>query len=185
MNFPCPIMQFLVRGKPGLPYQNPAALVIVPQGEDGHSAIYGERLRDSWRDWPDQYGLVVLEHDIAVPKETWDELAAEIIEFPRWVIAAWYRLYPVSTGLPMPVWAHRIAMQGQPSEFRCGDFPPLERPASFGLGCTFLPARLLDALPDDLGQWDYPVLDTRLSELARELGVGIRTVPTPVVHLHY
>lgn len=151
----------------------------------GHGMTYGEHLRAAWLEQRSKRGLVVLEKDVAMSLEGWTQLARCIDCAPDLVWAVPYPLYPASTGMDRAVWAHRVFGCAEKLLF-CGareECP--SRPDAFGLGCTFLPERLLRAMPDDLRQWDYPMLDSRLSELAREIGVGCRTTSVPAIHLHY
>lgn len=151
----------------------------------GTGPTYGECVRTAWLESRSLNGIVCLEHDIAVSRECWRELADMLIRYPQDVAAVPYLLYPRSTGREAAAWAHRSSVTDGQYLFVPATAPPPSHPSAFGLGCTYLPARLLDAMPADLGQWDYPVLDTRLSDLARELSIPCRCTPTPAIHLHY
>lgn len=151
----------------------------------GHGMTYGEHLRAAWMEQRSRRGLVVLEKDIAMSLEGWTQLARCIDCAPDLVWAVPYLLYPASTGMDRIVWAHRVFGSAEKLVFRGAHEVCPSRPDAFGLGCTFLPERLLRAMPDDLRQWDYPMLDSRLSELAREIGVACRTTSIPAIHLHY
>lgn len=151
----------------------------------GDGPTYGECVRTAWLESRSLNGIICLEHDIAVSRECWRELADMLIRHPQDVAAVPYLLYPRSTGLDHPVWAHR----GQGTDgryfFAAAQDRLVDFPAAFCLGCTYLPGRLLNALPEDLTHWDYPVLDTKLSDLARELSIPCRCTTTPAIHLHY
>lgn len=180
-----PIFQFCVLGRREVFY--PSDIGIHKVHVNPRVGGYGFAVRDAWQHARDagKIGVIVLEHDIAVPREAWDEMEESIHDEPNCVIAVPYVLYPASTGLAFPVWAHRSRIADGRFDFIAADAPCPSAPAAFSLGCTFLPSRLLIELPDDLRQWDFPVLDTRLSELAQEIGVKALTTETPAVHLHY
>lgn len=151
----------------------------------GHGPTYGECVRTAWLESRSFGGIVCLEHDVAVSRESWSELADTIDAHRLDVAAVPYLLYPRSTGRDAAVWAHRYRDADGTLTFVTDEGACPYLPAAFGLGCTYLPGRLLGAMPDDLGQWDYPVLDTRLSNLASELSIPVRCTSTPAIHLHY
>lgn len=151
----------------------------------GDGPTYGDCVRSAWLESRSLAGIVCLEHDVAVSRESWLELGAAIKAWPLEVIAVPYLLYPRSTGRGTAAWAHRVSAFDGRYEFLPSTKACPSAPAAFGLGCTFLPGRLLEAMPEDLGQWDYPTLDTKLSDLARELGVAVRCTSLPAIHLHY
>lgn len=153
--------------------------------KQGSGPTYGDCVRVAWLESRSLGGIVCLEHDVAVSQECWRELADMIKLRPLDVAAVPYLLYPRSTGRVGAVWAHRASIAEGRYHFISSSSlcPPC--PAAFGLGCTYLPGRLLDEMPADLNQWDYPVLDTRLSDLARELSIPCHCTLTAAIHLHY
>lgn len=180
-----PIVQFAVLGRSRVVHPAHMGIHVVWLRPDGDS--YGEALRQVWQHARDhsRHGVIVAEYDVAVPLEAWLELFAAAELEPGRVIAVPYLLYPASTKLvDGPVWSNRVSCDGVPTFVTAAEPPPLT-PAYFSLGCTYLPARLLMELPDDLRQWQYPVLDTRLSLLAESLGVGVMSTVTPAIHLNY
>lgn len=151
----------------------------------GHGPTYGDCLKAAWLESKSLGGIVCLEHDIAVNREGWAELGQMVQLYPDDVAVVPYLLYPRSTGLNCSVWAHRISLKEGQYNFVAGrDHLPLY-PTAFSLGCTYLPGRLLDAMPSDLTHWDYPVLDTKLSDLANELKIICRSTLARAIHLHY
>lgn len=164
---------------PGLP-----DLHVIHISRDGN---YGEAIRQCWSHayGTSEIGMIVLEYDMAVPLEAWQEMNAAIAESPNRVIAIPYKIYPASTKMDRPVWAHRLAFAGGPVGYAPADRPCPRNPVAFGLGATFLPSRLLLELPDDLTNWVYPTTDTRMSRLAHECGIAIVATQTEAVHLHY
>ena len=122
---------------------------------------------------------VIVEWDLAVSPE-------DIRAFENWceidpeeVHVAPYRLYPVSTGLPAPVWAHRRVGRASPwitkGDAECD---------LFGFGLVYLPLavvrRHLDAKLGVTG-------DARFSQWHYGAGLGPVQVHWDVrpIHLHY
>lgn len=179
------IFQFIPNDTPFVPYVNMVRRgclehIVV------HAAAYGHALRQAWRSCdPADDGLICLEHDIAMPQEAWLELAAAQAVEPEDVIAVPYILYPESTGLDSRVWAHRVRYSAGALQFVTANVACPEWPQAVGLGCTYLPAALLNAMPEDLAQWCYPRLDTLLSELAGSMCLTLRCTQRGAVHLHY
>lgn len=133
---------------------------------------YGRALCLHWfgRDDDAAPGLWVIEHDVAVDPGDADVMLRWIRHYPTEVVAAPYVCWPVSTNLLDPFTLPDVHA-GRPR---------------FGLGCTYLPARLLEAAGDDLAGWTYPTVDAELSALAHEIGVPVVTVRgAHVKHLHY
>lgn len=150
-----------------------------------NTCTYGEALFAARLESKSHCGLICLEHDVAVSFVGWQDLFASVLFRPERVIAVPYLLYPVSTQLEHAVWAHRVrGPDGRLALKPCWRDPPDEI-AAFALGCTYLPGALLDAMPEDLRQWDYPRLDSLLSDLARERKIEMASLGWPAVHLHY
>lgn len=183
MNFPSPVYQFVWDLRRAVPIPSFAARTLRRRG--GARCTYGDHLRAVRKVHPDAPGLVVLEEDVAVPLAAWWELAARVRHLPRAVSTVPYLLYPASTGRALPLWSVRPAGGAGDSYAAAEGAEPCLRPRWFGLGCTYLPGRLLDALPADLRHWDYPTLDTRISDMAADMGVSAWTTPTAAVHLHW
>jgi hypothetical protein len=124
-------------------------------------------------------GTVIVEWDIAFSPEDRAAFDSAIAADPQRVHVAPYRLYPRSTNLPAPVWAHRAAGRLPPW---IGDGEPVCDLFSFGL--AYLPAaiirRYLATRPEVTG-------DAVFSQWHHDAGLG----PVPVhwdvrpVHLHY
>lgn len=119
----------------------------------------------------------IVEWDIALSAEDRDRFIGHVEARPGRVHVAPYRLYPVSTGLSEPVWAHRTAdlawiPEGQPW---CN---------LFGLGLAWIPLAITRAFLDTGPQLAD---DTAFSQWHHQAGLG----PVPVhwdvrpVHLHY
>lgn len=140
-------------------------------GVPGYSG-YGRALWFNWygRGVEDAPGLWVIEHDVAVDPGDAEVMLAAIADHPGEVVAAPYVCWPISTNLDAP-FALPDVHAGRPR---------------FGLGCTYLPERLIEAAGDTLADWTYPTLDAELSALAHATGVPVVTVRgTHVKHLHY
>jgi hypothetical protein len=122
---------------------------------------------------------VIAEWDIAFTAEDRDRFTAACEAEPGRVHVAPYRLYPVSTGLPEPVWAHRAA--GRLPAWISEDDEACDL---FSFGLVYLPAeivcRYLATMPETTG-------DAIFSQWHREQ-IGVRV---PVhwdvrpIHLHY
>lgn len=180
-----PIYQFHPDRSPIVQYPPSLGVHMRWVSSRRNTCTYGEAMFAARLESKSQCGLICLEHDVAVSWEGWQNLFASIAYRPERVTAVPYLLYPVSTQLKDSVWAHRVrgpdgrlafvpSWRDQPNEI-----------AAFALGCTYLPGALLDAMPEDLRQWDYPRLDTLLSELARERRLEMASLGRPAVHLHY
>ena len=120
--------------------------------------------------------FILIEHD----NDPTPEQLAEVWEWrDRFakpvVLAARYWLYPVTTGLPEPVCAHRPRF----GEWITGD--RLEVVQYFGLGCTYLPQELHDLIDP---AWDYPALDYQISQAWLDAGHKAYALPLWVEHLH-
>lgn len=180
-----PIFQFTLDGIPYVPYRETAGVHVVcmPAGDVSYGATV--RRLGTLAAEKGAPGIVVLEYDVAVSLELWDEIAYRCANHAQDVIAAPYLLYPASTRLDHAVWAHRASgPEGKP-RFVSSIDPCPQHPLYFSLGCTYLPRALLEAMPDDLRQWDYPRLDSLLSELAREKEISCQTTIERAIHLHY
>lgn len=120
---------------------------------------------------------VILEWDIAASLEDRQRFAAYVARAPGRIHVAPYRLYPASTGLPAPVWAHRTAdLAWIPLRQSWCDL--------FGLGLAYIPLEIARAFSASCpGRAD----DTTFSQWHHRQGLG----PVPVhwdvrpVHLHY
>lgn len=150
------------------------ALDAVLHGEcpTGTWAGYGHALWSAWGrpDQADSPGLWVIEHDMAVDPGDAAVMLAQIEATPDQVIAAPYLCWPASTHLDQPFTLPDI-FDGWPR---------------FGLGCTYLPARLLRAADAELAAWHYPEVDYRLSQAAHAAGIPVVTLRGGhVKHLHY
>lgn len=121
----------------------------------------------------DDAGLIVLEHDVTI--STLDLHTLMLWANPTDMIAVSYWLYPVSTGLPEPVIAHRRRgefLRSVPTEWTAVD--------RCGLGCTYLPPSIKATLDRGLrlgAEWDYPALDTTLSAAWNERPARIWVPP--------
>lgn len=122
---------------------------------------------------------VIVEWDMAVSREDIARFTLFCQAEPGRVHVAPYKLYPVSTNLPGPVWAHRRAAGGHPWIAEGMPYCDL-----FGFGLIYLPNAIVRKyLATDPGM----VSDGRFSRWHHAAGLG----PVPVhwdvrpVHLHY
>ena len=119
-------------------------------------------------------GVLFLEHDIEFPPTTFKRIREFLVSrhpLLESIYAFPYLLFPISTGLPKKVIAHRIRTVSpvgdisyrwmEPKDFRYsdGNFNYAEVD-TFGMGCTFLPSSLRVYINQS---WDYPSFDTELS----------------------
>ena len=180
-----PIFQFALHNAVPVPYRPSANVCVLwlPRGDES----YGETMRriGTVACKKGAPGIVCLEYDVAVSQELFDEIEYRVKSAEGDVIAAPYLLYPASTRLDHPVWAHRARNKEGKPRFVSSIDPCPQHPMYFGLGCTYLPKALLAAMPDDLRQWDYPRLDSLLSELAQEKGISCQATIERAIHLHY
>ena len=166
-----------------LPFKH-LRVYTLPTSSAGHSC-YGWLLLDVWNRYQDVPGLLWLEADVAVDPTHLEEIRLLLEQDDDQVIAVPYLLYPSSTHLSRPVWPFYVYDDHGERRILSGRDVPPRHPLSFGLGCTYLPARLLEFARPYLHDWDYPVLDSRLSAVAAAEGVPITTTQTPAIHLNY
>lgn len=185
MDFPCPIYQFYTVGQTPIYYPVSMPIVQCAIAPKDQGLTYGEQLRRIWQTGDTNNGCVVLEHDVAVSLESWYELAELITLDPRHVACVPFVLYPASTNKRLPIWANQRKIEEGVVQTYPANLPPPMEATTFGLGCTYLPARLLALLPEDLQHWTWPALDWRLSTLAMDEGIRVNLCQTPAVHLHY
>lgn len=179
------IYQFYWLSKPQVEYPTHLGIHTRRLSDKRSHPTYGHALYAAHLESRSQRGIIVLEQDIAIDPEIIAELTDHTNQCREIVVAIPYRLYPKSTGLDTVVWAHRInSSNGQPLFVPATEECP-RKPAYFGLGCTFLPSVLLEKMPEDLSQWDYPRLDSLLSMLAREHKIPCLTTNRAAVHIHY
>lgn len=157
---------------------------IWPNGHENH-ITYGSVLMGMWSYVNGEQGMLWLEGDIAITPEHLQEIDGIQRITPDHVITVPYLLYTKTTGRQRPMWSVQgISPLGSPIPYEDKDLPP-SIPTYFSLGCTYLPSRLLGLVNLKSGNWDYPCLDTRLSELARDSGILCKATPTPCLHLNY
>lgn len=181
----CPKVQIVTVGRQRVPLPiEMYRLHIWPNGHHNHVS-YGAVMMDFWRKSPDWHGMIWLEGDIAITPEHLSEMMPEIECYPDFVVTVPYLLYPRTTNREVPMWSVQgRTPTGQAVPYRYDEIHPRE-PAFFSLGCTYLPRKLLDLVDLTRGNWDYPCLDTRLSELAREHDIICISTDTPCLHLNY
>lgn len=180
-----PIYQFHPDRSPMVQYPSSLGVHMRWVCSRRNTCTYGEALFAARLESKSQFGLICLEHDMAVSWEAWQNLFASIEFRLERVLAIPYLLYPRSTQLEHAVWAHRVLDPDGKLKFVPSWRDPPDEIAAFALGCTYLPGALLDAMPEDLRQWDYPRLDTFLSDLARERKIEMASFGRTAVHLHY
>lgn len=146
---------------------------------------YGRAIVDEWLERRGDDGMVVLEQDMAVGEESWQEMAVAVALDRHVVYAVPYRLYNASTHLIHPVWAHRAPGRDSRGRFVAGNSPKPRSIARFALGCTYLPAVLLNPAAERGFAAAYPRTDDALNDLAIELALKVVTLSHAAVHLHY
>jgi hypothetical protein len=124
-------------------------------------------------------GTVIIEWDLAVSFEDKERFTRICEGHPKVVHVAPYRLYPRSTNLPKPVWAHRDAGRNPPWISEYDSWCDL-----FSFGLVYLPHAIvreyLASEPETTG-------DTLFSQWHHRTGHGPVHVHWAVrpVHLHY
>lgn len=185
MKIPFPVVQISVVGHERVPLPLKCHRIAIWPNEHRNHISYGDMLTTQWRYFKGESGMLWIEGDIAVTPEHLTEIVDATLVHPGCVVAVPYLLYPATTQRPYPMWSNQGATpMGLPVAYD-GIAPHPIDPAFFSLGCTFLPAYLLDRIDMRAGNWDYPCLDTRLSELAQALRVRCIATVTPALHLHY
>lgn len=146
---------------------------------------YGWSLRQAWEQVADRGPIITLEQDVAFDPIVWSDFALDMAAYPEDVVAVPYILWPTHTGREKPIWSNLVKCPTHQLKTVPADEPPPNRPATCGLGLTYLPARLLRAVVDKLPLWYYPHLDFRLSVEAEKEGIPIHGTRVPAMHLHY
>ncbi len=134
-------------------------------------------------------GLLLFEHDISADvnfaKRAWKLVGtakhAWRTKFRRQrVFSFTYPLYPKSTGLPEPVFAHRINGEFATKRVRYSVLAD-----ACGFGCVYLPPSTAEIFSAGIGpEWDYPALDTTFCRYWRQTGGTIVVLPEDVKHCH-
>lgn len=154
-------------------------------GDDPRRISYGATMYDVWSRQKDCPGMVWIESDIAIEPLHLSEMSVLIELDPTRVVAVPFRLYPASTHSNIVVWPfYVLADSGHERILEATEEIPF-KVRSFGLGCTYLPARVFELFGKKLREWDWPSLDWRMAVAARDEGIEIVTTKTPAVHLHY
>lgn len=180
-----PIVQICCLGRPRVQLPLECYRTHVYPNEHPNHVSYGHILMKMWREVMNEYGMLWLEGDVAIAPEHLQELSDEQKCYPDLVITVPYLLYPKSTGRQRPMWSSQgRSPLGASVPYDDTAIPPPE-PGFFSLGCTYLPKALLEHVKLDRGNWDYPCLDTRLSDLAYDHGIRCRSTDTPALHLNY
>jgi hypothetical protein len=180
-----PIVQFYTPGLRRCVYGPEVHTWPTARDADGPQRGYGWSLREAWREIALRGPLIVLEQDVAYDPWIFAELLHGVATYPGAVIAVPYILWPLHTGRKDPVWSHLIGdVFGELRTVPATEHPP-DRPATCGLGLTYLPAELLRPLEEKLPRWYYPHLDFRLSMEAKRAGIPIIGTQLPATHLHW
>jgi hypothetical protein len=124
---------------------------------------------------------VIIEWDLAVDPEMMAAFEARVADDPCRVQVAPYRLYPVSSALPGPVWAHRHVINPSHAYWVAEGDPCC---GYFGLGLVYLPHAVVRAYLEtgpevasdqEFSRWHHENVEPR---------VPIHWDVRPV-HLHY
>lgn len=185
MKLPFPVVQCAIDANRRVPLPLQHWPVCTLPTTDPDHTVYGKLMLDLWHLYASEYGLLWCEADVAPPLEALQELESLVAEDSTRVVAVPFRLYPASTKQDRVVWPHYFRDGNGELKIVQLPNPPPREPLSFGLGCTYLPRRLLELASPKLPDWDWPILDWRLSMLALDEGVSIITTLTEAVHLHY
>lgn len=180
-----PIVQCSLRDVPAVPLPFVHRKVQTLLASDPKHTPYGQVLRDQWDMCGNVPGMLWLEADIAIGPEHLDELERAVAADDGTVVAVPFRLYPASTRQPRVVWPFYERLPDGREQIIDARLSVPRHPLTFGLGCTYLPARLLECARSHLHDWDWPSLDWRLATLARHEGIPVVTTETPAIHLHY
>lgn len=180
-----PIVQVCCVGRQRVPIPLEMHRTQVWPNNHVNHVSYGNVLMSMWRQVFNDVGMLWLEGDIAITPEHLEELADTQACYPDRIISVPYLLYRKSTQRKIPMWSNQgRSPLGSPVPYDSDSIPPAE-PGFFSLGCTYLPKMLLDLVALQQGNWYYPCLDTRLSELAYDNGIICIATETPCLHLHY
>jgi len=127
---------------------------------------------------PDTAGMLILDGDVAIDPFDQSAMLAAIHVEPGIVWTAPARIWPVSTRAAGWHWAHWTL---EPSQ-------DLEQYAPFFSFCyTYLPRALIEQCRRrGLAKWEYPTVDARVSEVARQMRIMALAVSgIEVKHLNY
>jgi hypothetical protein len=180
-----PIVQFYAPGFRRCIYGPEIHTWPTARDTNGPQRGYGWALREAWRGVAGRGPMIVLEQDVAFDPWVMAEIENAVATYPDAVVAAPYILWPAHTRRPPPVWSNLVGdVFGTLRRIDATEHPP-ERPSTFGLGLTYLPAKLLQATEQKLPSWYYPHLDMRLSMEATRAGIAIIGTQLPAIHLHW
>jgi hypothetical protein len=180
-----PIIQSRVDDGRNVPLPFPHFPVQCYDSTDSRHQVYGQVIWETWLAYKNDKGLVWIEGDIAVGPEALDELFALVREDAVRVVAVPFRIYPASTNHHESQWATYVQSEdGQRRILRGCEKPP-QHCLSFGLGCTYLPAKLFYHVRNKICAWDWPGTDWKLSLAALEYGVPVINTKESAIHLHY
>lgn len=183
--FQLPIVQFVSHPERAVHYPPWIPVRLCAPYEKPEGEGYGLAIKHSWIELGRPDGLVVVEQDMAVSFEQFEELFRGVGTDTDIVWCLPYVLYPLTTGLGYRAWAHQKMDRHEASFFVPATEPCPQKPAYFGLGCTYLPAAVLEMSNRDHLSWDYPRTDTMFSNLARRLKRKATVVGSTVAHMHY
>lgn len=179
------VCQFVHHSRPSIDYSAMTEIERVELPDRPEPNGYLNAILRAWRAQEAGYGMVVLEQDIAIDRRHLNELLHFTTIAPRVIWAVPYLVWPISTGRAEPLWAHsRAGSVGSRILTVAAECCPF-RIDYFALGCTYLPARLLGLMPDTDREWDYPILDERISDCARRHDIHAYTTVLPAIHLHW
>jgi hypothetical protein len=166
----------LIKCPPGFHLLNVLPEPEYPFGRKGLALASGW---DQLRGTPSAAGMLMLDSDVAVDPEEVAIMEEAIHADPLAVHIAPVRLWPASTKLDTWVWGHGLR------KFSQDDDP--DAPGIFTFCFTYLPERLIIAcVTAGLKTWTYPLVDQRVSKVARGLRLKTHTVRgCAPVHLNY
>ena len=130
----------------------------------------GLALASAWRQLSHkaQSGMLLLDGDVIIDPEDFRLMLRAIHDNDSIVHVAPVRIWPASTHKKDWTWAHWAREASQQVD---------DSPRWFSFCFTYLPRSLIDrALQDGLCDWTYPVVDARVSESARRMGLRVSVV---------
>lgn len=134
-----------------------------------------------------QESIVVVEQDLDFTLGQKTEFQKAIDERPLSIIVAPYLLYPKSSGLLYPVWAHRVITERAPLGRYSAKWIDTKDEFCdlFGLGFTYIPQWVWLLFGDRALTYQRD-LDTRFSEFCYDQEIRARVNwKTVIQHLHY
>jgi len=144
----------------------------------------GRAVEGAWKQLAERgtNGLLLMDGDVVIDPLDFAGMLTAIAQAPELVHVAPARLWPASTQQDSWTWAHWADGHGQTQHWT-------DTPDRFSFNFTYLPRKLIVRAMQHkppLNTWQFPNVDQRMSQVAKECGIKAKVVPNCwPKHLHY